>query len=186
MKKESRWKRPADGPSSTPKLKKTKTREQPPAPGKLRSNFSDLHADILLRIASPFDIPDLWAMSSVCRQWRAALLPLREAMVLVRWGKRFKHGDGGRIKPSPEKALESFLKGAARGSPAAMVDAGLMCWELGRKDEAKALYRRAADMGHPVGQCNLGICYLHGNCLLWGKNGLFSFKILLHCEEHIY
>lgn len=44
-----------------------------------------------------------------------------------------------------------------------MVDAGLMCWELGRKEEAKSLYARAAEMGYPAAQCNLGLCYLQGN-----------------------
>ncbi|ONK78093.1 uncharacterized protein A4U43_C02F14240 [Asparagus officinalis] len=101
-------------------------------------------------------------MSSVCAQWRKSLNPLREAMVLVRWGKRFKHGDC-KIKPSQEKALDSFLRGADRGSAAAMVDAGLMCWEMGRKEEAKRLYARAAEMGYPAAQCNLGLCYLQDN-----------------------
>lgn len=85
-------------------------------------------------------------------------------MVLLRWGKRFKHGyGGGAVKPDRGKALESFLKGVERGSAAAMVDAGLMYWEMGRKEEGMALYRRAAEMGYPAGQCNLGICYLEAD-----------------------
>ncbi|GAB4829225.1 hypothetical protein Ancab_018891 [Ancistrocladus abbreviatus] len=41
-----------------------------------------------------------------------------------------------------------------------MVDAGLVYWDMGRKDEGIALYRRAAELGDPAGQCNLGIAYL--------------------------
>ncbi|KAK8959326.1 F-box protein [Platanthera guangdongensis] len=120
--------------------------------------FSDLPFDILARLAAAFDIPELWAASAVCRQWREALRPLREAMVLLRWGKRFKHGRG--VRPDPNRALECFLKGSERGSAAAMVDAGLMYWEMGRKEEGRALYSRAAELQHPAAQCNLGICFL--------------------------
>ncbi|KAF2307038.1 hypothetical protein GH714_024378 [Hevea brasiliensis] len=74
-------------------------------------------------------------------------------------GKRFKHG-GGRVRPNLEKALDSFLKGAARGSTLAMVDAGLVYWEMGQKEKAISLYRKAAELGDPAGQCNLGISYL--------------------------
>lgn len=80
-------------------------------------------------------------------------------MLFLRWGKRFKHGRGG-VKVSVEKALDSFLKGAARGSTLAMVDAGLVYWEMGKKEEGVAMYRRAAELGDPAGQCNLGISYL--------------------------
>ncbi|GKD95997.1 F-box protein, partial [Tanacetum coccineum] len=59
-----------------------------------------------------------------------------------------------------EKALDSFLKGAARGSTLAMVDAGLVYWEIGKKDEGVRMYKRAAELGDPDGQCNLGISYL--------------------------
>lgn len=122
--------------------------------------FADLPFDVLSRVAAAFDIPELWAASTVCRSWREALRPLREAMVLLRWGKRFKHGRG--VRADPKRALEAFLKGAERGSAAAMVDAGLMYWEMGRKEEGKAFYVRAAELGHPAGQCNLGICFLEG------------------------
>lgn len=81
-------------------------------------------------------------------------------MVLLRYGKRFKHGRGG-VRRNLEKALDSFLKGAARGSTLAMVDAGLIYWERGQKEEAIALYQKAAALGDPAGQCNLGISYLH-------------------------
>ncbi|PKU81658.1 F-box protein At1g70590 isoform X1 [Dendrobium catenatum] len=133
-----------------------------PAPAlQSTGKFADLPFDVLARLAAAFDIPELWAASTVCRPWREALRPLREAMVLLRWGKRFKHGRG--VRPDPKRALESFLKGAERGSAAAMVDAGLMYWEMGRKEEGKSLYARAAELGHPAGQCNLGICFLEAD-----------------------
>ena len=81
--------------------------------------------------------------------------------MLLCWGKRFKHGRGGWRK-DPKKALDSFLKGAERGSAAAMVDAGLMYWEMGRKEEARRLYQKAAELGHPTAQCNLGISCIEG------------------------
>lgn len=83
-------------------------------------------------------------------------------MLLLKWGKRFKHGHGG-VRPNIQKALDSFLKGAARGSTLAMVDAGLIYWEMGKKEESIALYRKAAELGNPTAQCNLGISYLHCN-----------------------
>lgn len=83
-------------------------------------------------------------------------------MLLLKWGKRFKHGHGG-VRPNIQKALDSFLKGAARGSTLAMVDAGLIYWEMGKKEESVALYRKAAELGDPTAQCNLGISYLHCN-----------------------
>lgn len=66
------------------------------------------------------------------------------------------------MRPNRAKALDSFLKGAARGSPLAMVDAGLIYWEMGKKEKAIELYERAAVLGDPAGQCNLGISYLQG------------------------
>uniref|UniRef100_A0A0E0KRV5 Sel1 repeat family protein n=1 Tax=Oryza punctata TaxID=4537 RepID=A0A0E0KRV5_ORYPU len=44
-----------------------------------------------------------------------------------------------------------------------MVDAGLMCWEDGRRDEAVGCYQKAAELGHPVGMCNLGVSYLEAD-----------------------
>lgn len=82
-------------------------------------------------------------------------------MLFLKWGKRFKHGLGG-VRPNLNKALESFLKGAARGSTLAMVDAALLYWEIGSKDKAIALYEKAAKLGDPAGQCNLGLAYLQG------------------------
>ncbi|XP_042394841.1 F-box protein At1g70590-like isoform X1 [Zingiber officinale] len=129
-----------------------------------KASFADLPSDLLMRLAAPFDMPTLWAASMACQSWREALRPLREAMVLLRLGKRYKHGRGpGIARPNPRRALEYFLKGADRGSAAAMVDAGLMYWEMGRKGEAQALYNKAAELGHPVGQCNLGVCYLEAD-----------------------
>ncbi|TYI84114.1 hypothetical protein E1A91_D05G341700v1 [Gossypium mustelinum] len=123
-------------------------------------DFSALPFDILTKIAASFNFPNLLAASLVCRSWRDALRPLREAMMLLRYGKRFKHGRGG-VRRNLDKALDSFLKGAARGSTLAMVDAGLIYWERGLKEEAIALYQKAAALGDPAGQCNLGISYLH-------------------------
>ncbi|KAH7836078.1 hypothetical protein Vadar_032513 [Vaccinium darrowii] len=121
-------------------------------------DFSALPFDVLTMIAANFSHPSLQTASLVCRAWRDALKPLREAMLFLRWGKRFKHGRG--VKQNTEKALESFLKGAARGSTLAMVDAGLVYWEMGKKEEAIQLYRRAAKLADSAGQCNLGISYL--------------------------
>ncbi|KAH1064132.1 hypothetical protein J1N35_029119 [Gossypium stocksii] len=123
-------------------------------------DFSALPFDILTKIVASFNFPNLLAASLVCRSWRDALRPLREAMMLLRYGKRFKHGRGG-VRRNLDKALDSFLKGAARGSTLAMVDAGLIYWERGLKEEAIALYQKAAVLGDPAGQCNLGISYLH-------------------------
>ncbi|KAH6801964.1 F-box family protein [Perilla frutescens var. frutescens] len=131
----------------------------PPSSSTPNPDFSALPYDVLARIAAPLTLPSLKTASLVCRAWRDALKPLREAMVFLKWGKRFKHGRGG-VKANLKKALDSFLKGAARGSTLAMVDAGLIYWEMGKKEEGIALYRRAAELGDPTGQCNLAICYL--------------------------
>ncbi|GMH01567.1 hypothetical protein Nepgr_003406 [Nepenthes gracilis] len=122
-------------------------------------DFATLPYDLLTKIAASFSHPSLNAASLVCKSWNDALRPLREAMLFLRWGKRFKHGRGG-VRTNLQKALDSFLKGAARGSTLAMVDAGLVYWEMGRKDEGIIFYRRAAELGDPAGQCNLGIAYL--------------------------
>ncbi|KAL2559841.1 F-box protein [Forsythia ovata] len=125
-------------------------------------DFSSLPYDVLARIAASFSLPNLQSASLVCRAWRDALRPLREAMLFLKWGKRFKHGRGG-VKPNLSKALDSFLKGAARGSTMAMVDAGLIYWEMGKKEEGIEWYRKAAELGNPAGQCNLGISYLQAD-----------------------
>ncbi|KAG7029215.1 F-box protein [Cucurbita argyrosperma subsp. argyrosperma] len=123
-------------------------------------DFSALPYDVLIKIAASFNLPNLRAASFVCKPWFEALRPLREAMLFLRWGKRFKHGRAG-VRPNSDKALNSFLKAAARGSTLAMVDAGLLYWEMGNKGEAIALYQKAADLGDPAGKCNLGISFLH-------------------------
>lgn len=125
-------------------------------------DFASLPFDVLNKIAASFTLPQLRVASLVCKSWNDALRPLREAMVLLRWGKRFKHGRGG-VRKNSDKALDSFLKGAARGSTLAMVDAGLMYWEMDKKEAAIGLYRKAAVLGDPAGQFNLGISYLQGN-----------------------
>lgn len=99
-------------------------------------------------------------------------------MLLLRWGKRFKHGRGG-VRPNLEKALDSFLKGAARGSSLAMVDAGLVYWEMGRREDGIAFYRRAAELGDPSGQCNLAIAFLQGNFFF-----LFQIRIFNVSNSH--
>lgn len=125
------------------------------------SDFSNLPNDILTKIAASFRYPELQAASLVCKSWSQTLKPLRESMLLLRWGKRYKHGHG--VRTNLDKALDSFLKGADRGSTLAMVDAGLMYWEMGKRDEGMALYMRAAVLGDPAGQCNLAISYLKGS-----------------------
>lgn len=80
-------------------------------------------------------------------------------MLFLMWGKRFKHGSHG-VKCNLNKALDSFLKGVHLGSTLAMVDAGLLYWELGNRDEGIRLSLRAAHLGHPSAQCNLGISFL--------------------------
>lgn len=150
-------------PSPTPSLAYLNTNLNPslsffpdsnPSP-----NFAMLPDDILLRIAGSFSWPNLWSASRVCRSWSQALGPLREAMLFVHWGKKFKHGRGG-IARNPDKALDSFLNGAKRGCAAAMVDAGLLLWEMGRRQEGVYWYKQAAELGDPAGQCNLGLAYL--------------------------
>ncbi|EYU22526.1 hypothetical protein ABFS82_05G019400 [Erythranthe guttata] len=126
------------------------------------SDLSALPYDVISRIAASFSMPNLMAASLVCRAWADALKPLREAMVFLKWGKRFKHGRGG-MKANLSKALDSFLKGAARGSTLAMVDAGLIYWEMGKREEGILWYRRAAELGDPSGQCNLAISCLQAN-----------------------
>lgn len=82
--------------------------------------------------------------------------------MFLKWGKKFKHGRSG-IKVNVKKALDCFLKGAERGSTLAMVDAGLVYWEMGFKAEAIRFYFRAADLGDSTAQCNLGISYLQAD-----------------------
>ncbi|KAI5061154.1 hypothetical protein GOP47_0023664 [Adiantum capillus-veneris] len=122
-------------------------------------DFAMLPDDILLRVMGSFSWKDLWSASRVCRSWCLALAPLREAMHFVHWGKRFKHGRGG-IARNVDKALLSFLNGAKRGCTAAMVDAGLLLWEMGQKQEGVHWYKQAAELGDPAGQCNLGLAFL--------------------------
>jgi TPR repeat protein len=50
-----------------------------------------------------------------------------------------------------------FRRAARLGSAAAMVDAGLMCWEEGQRREAVEYYQSAAELGHPAG------------CATWGS-----------------
>ena len=97
-------------------------------------------------------------------------------MLLLSWGKRLKHGKRN-VRPNLEKALDSFLKASAKGSALAMVDAGLVYWQMGLKDKAVALYLNAAELGHPAGMCNLGISYLQG-IFIFNDKFLFKFQSL--------
>lgn len=124
-------------------------------------DFSALPYELIMIIGVSLSHPNLRAASLACKSWYEALQPLRQAMLYMRWGKRFKHGRGG-VQPNMDKALDAFLKGAALGSTMAMVDAGLIYWERGLKDKAVALYQKAADLGDLSGKCNLGIAYLQG------------------------
>ena len=92
------------------------------------ADFTHLPFDVLQRIAGSFSWPDLWAATCTCKLWSKALAPLREGMLLLHWGKMFKHGRG--VAKNLDKALESFRKGAVHGCAPAMVDAGLLLWEL--------------------------------------------------------
>ncbi|KAL5539280.1 hypothetical protein UlMin_046049 [Ulmus minor] len=111
--------------------------------------------DLLTKITALFSLPNL----------RAASL-------------RFKHGKGG-VRPNLDKALDSFLKGVARGSTLAMVDAGLVYWETGKKvlgdlagqfnlgisylqEAVKWLYQ-SANASYARAQYQLGLCLLHGH-----------------------
>ncbi|KAG8493074.1 hypothetical protein CXB51_010371 [Gossypium anomalum] len=152
--------KPNDNEENIILLRRSKIGSKPSLSPTDGPDFSALPFDILTKIAASFNFPNLLAASLVCRSWRDALRPLREAMMLLRYGKRFKHGRGG-VRRNLDKALDSFLKGAARGSTLAMVDAGLIYWERGLKEAAIALYQKAAALGDPAGQCNLGISYLH-------------------------
>ncbi|KAK2374317.1 hypothetical protein P8452_47011 [Trifolium repens] len=131
----------------------------PPSKPPQQTDFSSLPYDVLIKIAASFDQPNLQSASLVCRSWSEALRPLREAMMMLMWGKRFKHGKRG-VRQNIEKALDMFTKAAARGSALAMVDAGLIYWERGDKVKALDLYLMAAQLGNSSAQCNLGISYL--------------------------
>ncbi|XP_066343071.1 F-box protein At1g70590-like isoform X2 [Miscanthus floridulus] len=141
------------------------------------------------------------APSRACRAWRDALRLLREAAALHAYGRRVKHGlvagsaasrgaGGERLETERQRALGLFrrterqralglFRRAARlDSAAAMVDAGLMCWEDGRREEAVGYYRSAADLGHPVGMCNLGVSYLEGEMVFASCRGR-------ECTSHV-
>lgn len=46
------------------------------------------------------------------------------------------------------------------------MDAGLIYWEMGKREVAISLYQRAADLGDLSGQCNLGISYLQSKAFI--------------------
>ena len=84
--------------------------------------------DLVHRILAPLSLATVLTACQVCRHWRAAARSLREAVQLVLWGKRLKHGRGVVVQ-NTDKALDAFLKAGARGSAPGMVDAGVLLWE---------------------------------------------------------
>lgn len=157
--------RPPHLPPSTP----------PPSPQ--GPDFSALPPELVHRALAAACASDVAAASRACRAWRDALLPLCKAAAMHAYGRRVKHGpvagaeasaarggEGGgrRLEAERQRALGLFRRAAKLGSAAAMVDAGLMCWEEGRREEAVEYYRSAAELGHAVGMCNLGVSYLEG------------------------
>ncbi|XP_010240024.1 F-box protein At1g70590 isoform X2 [Brachypodium distachyon] len=154
--------------------KKPKPEQLPPAPKSATTSgsgadFSALPPELVHRALSASAATDVAAASRACRAWRNALQPLREAAALHAHGRRLKHGpttsgcDGEKRDVSRQSALGLFQRAAQLGSAAAMVDAGLMCWEEGQRGKAVGYYQRAAELGHPVGMCNLGVSYLEAD-----------------------
>nr|CAD1837070.1 unnamed protein product [Ananas comosus var. bracteatus] len=96
--------------------------------------------DLLLVIINTkvIDAHDLCAASTMY----SILLSLCETVVLLRWGKRCKNGHDSDSTNS-YRILELFRSAAACGSAAAMVDAGLMCREIGNRDKAREMSRKA-------------------------------------------
>ncbi|XP_066348919.1 F-box protein At1g70590-like [Miscanthus floridulus] len=152
----------------------SKKHKPPPAPTPQGADFSALPPELVHRALAAACASDVAAASRACRAWRDALRPLREAAALHAYGRRVKHGlvagssasrgaGGERLETERQRALGLFRRAARLGSAAAMVDAGLMCWEDGRREEAVGYYRSAADLGHPVGMCNLGVSYLEAD-----------------------
>lgn len=121
-------------------------------------DFATLQYDVLTKIAASFSVQNLRSASLVCKSWCEVLRPLWEGMLFLRWGKRFKYGHG-MVRPNLDTALHWFLKAVASGSTLAVVEAGLIYWEKGQKNKAIAMYKKAAALGDPAGQCNLGIFY---------------------------
>ncbi|KAK3142300.1 hypothetical protein QOZ80_4BG0344810 [Eleusine coracana subsp. coracana] len=158
-------------------FKKIRPPPLPPPPSPQGADFSALPPELVHRALAASCASDVAAASRACRAWRDALRPLREAAALHAYGRRVKHGPvkgaeasaaregggGGRLEAERQRALGLFRRAARLGSAAAMVDAGLMCWEEGRREEAVEYYRSAAELGHPVGMCNLGVSYLEAN-----------------------
>ncbi|XP_037485973.1 F-box protein At1g70590-like [Triticum dicoccoides] len=153
-----------------------KPKPEPPAPPPKNApvcsgaDFESLPPELLHRALSAVGAADVSAASRACRSWRDALQPLREAAALHAHGRRLKHGsavpaglDGEGRKAARQSALGLFKRAARLGSAAAMVDAGLMCWEEGQREEAVGYYQAASELGHPVGMCNLGVSYLEAD-----------------------
>ncbi|CAD6263353.1 unnamed protein product [Miscanthus lutarioriparius] len=171
--------RPHASPSPHRRRRRHSKKHKPPpapapAPTPQGADFSALPPELVHRALAAACASDVAAASRACRAWRDALRPLREAAALHAYGRRVKHGlvagsaasrgaGGERLETERQRALGLFRRAARLGSAAAMVDAGLMCWEDGRREEAVGYYRSAADLGHPVGMCNLGVSYLEAD-----------------------
>ena len=81
----------------------------------------------------------------------------------------------------PEIALEHWLRAGRGGLAAAWVNAGsaLMTGRKVSPDKERAfrLYQLAAELGHPLGICSMGRCYLHGEGV--AKNRLLGKYLLI-------
>ena len=190
-----RRRRHSKKPKPEPPLPAPKT-----APIGSGADFAALPQELLHKALSASGATDVSAASRACRAWRDALQPLREAAALHAYGRRLKHGPGpgtcggeGR-DVARQSALGLFQRAARLGSAAAMVDAGLMCWEEGQREEAVGYYQSAAELGHPVGMCNLGVSYLEGitdftkgnfpfvdTCLRWVAKRLGQIWLVPEC-----
>ncbi|KAG5103484.1 hypothetical protein JHK84_048453 [Glycine max] len=105
---------------------------RPSSPSPLgTSNFSTLPYDVLTKIVTSSDDPNIRAKSLVCRAW----------------GKPFKNDHCG-TGPNANKALDSFIKATVCGSTLTMVDVSLICWARGKKPKAMEFYLKAAKLGN--------------------------------------
>nr|GEU59752.1 hypothetical protein [Tanacetum cinerariifolium] len=84
-----------------------------------------------------------------------------------------------RLEVNVEKALNSFLKGTARGSTLAMVGAGLVYWEIGKKNEGVRMYKRVGALGDLAGQSRFETYVQSKDIDLWQviQNGDFYFEV---------
>jgi hypothetical protein len=89
-------------------------------------DFAALPNDILTIIASHFSLHDVKRACLVCKTWRNGLWPLMEEMMFLgQWHNMIFRKD---------KDREPFLYRAVRMSMLAVVDAGLVYWEIDKKE----------------------------------------------------